>query len=163
MTNTTILALAPTSHWFTDQKEQVYFTLDVELPRVGKATTRFSADRYVARMYDGGNTGRDAWTEWRVTRDGGPALTGVGPKTLEALYKAVDPAVRAWLAGPEYGPSRATAVASYIAREATTSSYGTVNARRLLVTFRGELTSADAKRLTKGIEHLEAGRALLNG
>src|ERR1700735_5461617 len=100
-----IASLNKSSHWFTNQNEEVFF--DVELNRVPRVrnnfVVKFKAHRYVARSYDENNVGHNVWTNWRILRDYSTVLPlGVGPKTRTAIEAVAEPAIEAWLASPEY-------------------------------------------------------------
>jgi hypothetical protein len=165
MTTTLAFTLTSTGHWFSDQKEEVYFTAEMDVPRVGHVKTRFHADRYVARFYNDGPDGPDykgraGWTSWRIILDSHNLMAGVGPKTQDVMRAAVEPAIMAWLTGPQYAPSRQAEVARFIAREAQ-ERYGLVSAKRYFAKYQDELSDADRDRLTRGLDALERAGALL--
>jgi len=164
MKNNTLAAdaLKSTSHWFTDQKEEVYFTVTVTLPRVGLIEAKFTADRYVASFYNHDtNTSTDGWTNWRVICSNSQSITGVGPKTIDVLYAKVKPMVLAWLASAEYASSRGEAVARFIKR--FDNKYNLPTAKRFLVKYVDDISLVDYERIMRGINLLEEGYAALEG
>ncbi len=151
------------SHWYTDDKEEVYFTVAVTLPRVGLVETRFTADRYKASTWSNDKPQGLQWTNWRVIRDTSKSLPGVGPKTLDLLRDKVVPMVMAWLASAAYGESVSKEIARFIARTATENRYNLDHAKRLLVKHVNNISLVDYERIMRGINLLEEGYAALNG
>lgn len=155
-------ALEMTGHFYTDGNEEVYFSVEITLPRVGRIKVRFHAKHYIARIFNGENdhNGHDGWTNWHVLRDSSQEIPGVGPKGLETMYETVTPLVLEWLESPEYAPSKRREIARFIARSAA-ERYGVTSANRLLAKYKDEMNADDFDRLTLALEHLEKGAKLL--
>ena len=146
---------------FSEQKEEAYFTATFTMPRVGECSATYIADRYVARVWgeNGKDEGRNAWTNWRVVRQG--SIDGVGPVMAEKVRELVHPVIDAWLESDAYKPARQTAIAQYVIRTLQDGRYGISSGKRAFEAFRSELTFYDMTRIAQAIDHLEGAEALL--
>lgn len=153
-------------------KEELWPILELEAPRVGLVRVSMSADRYVANYPDGDRMG-----PWRITlRDIrkpdeerpdvphlGAIAAGVGPATRDAIGRACEPIVAAWLETDDYRASRRRAGARAVARLIDAPpDYKTSTAREALARAAGELDELAAQRLEVAINHLETGRGLVD-
>lgn len=161
MNNNNAVTLTRKEVWFSDKKEQVYFTVTFTLPRVGEVTAKYHADRYVARIWNNdNNTSREGWTEWRYTLDGD--IPGVGPKTRTKVYETVEPVLKDWIENSdEYCAKFQNAVAFHVRREIQDQRSGN-NGKYAFETYRAQLSFKAQTHIAQALDHIDAARALLD-
>lgn len=152
MTKTTDTKMTYDGHYYRDDKEQVYFTVESTLSRVGTIKAKFIAER----------SKYTSWGEWRIMRSTMPEKSGVGPVALRALGDVADAEITAWLESNAYDDSIQKAIARFIADSVNDTRFGTNHAKGLLEQYRARITDADAIALDAALSHLDRVQALLD-
>lgn len=163
------------------EKEELYPVVALTIPRVGAILAQFSADRYVASVYDErADTSAPGWTDWHIVlrdvrrapvtdeerRYFGATETpkGIGDVARRTIRDAGEPLVRAWLEGPDYATSRRAAAAACARRIIDAPrDYAIDRARKNLAKIAGELDPATVDRYTRALDALAQAGWLLEG
>jgi hypothetical protein len=140
--------------------------LEVDLPRVGTVTVRFSADRYRSSRWHNDEPAGEEMGEWRIyAREFDPS-NGIGDAARRLANEAGEPLIREWLESADYRAARRQAAAYMLRRfilERGTTTYGVRDSTRALEVHGHELDSKTRADFKRAVAALNKAGELLGG